>query len=171
MRKIFIWIISIFFLTGCSNIISRNNVDRNEEIYRNLYENWQLEELKSQLELNSKSGENPVILKYRKLVVEREKDKEKLEALIEEVKNELAEGNSKTLRDSLNFSLRNMLAEKEIEKIDFSRIGVLTGRLNFFKNSASNIVAFTMEDRTIYFDVKFSLEKGDWKITEFKERR
>lgn len=171
MRKIFIWIISIFFFTGCSNIISRNNSDSKEELYRNLYENWQLEELKDKLEQNSATGENPMIIKYRKLVIEREKDKEKLETLIEEIKADLADGDSTRLQKSLNFSLKNVFAGNEIEKIDFSRIKVLTGRPKFFKNKASNMTAFVIEDRTIYFDVKFLLEKGDWKITEFKERR
>ena len=171
MRKIFIWIISIFFLTGCSNIISRNSSDINEEMYRNLYENWQLEELKNKLEQNSAAGENPVIIKYRKLVVEREKDKEKLETLIDEIKTDLADGDSTRLQKSLDFSLKNIFAADEIEKIDFSKIKVLTGRPKFFKNIAGNMTAFIIEDRTIYFDVKFLLEKGDWKITEFKERR
>ncbi|MDO4588294.1 MAG: hypothetical protein Q4B33_00425, partial [Fusobacterium sp.] len=68
IKKIFIWIISIFFLTGCSNISNKNldNFDvKREKNYKNLYENWQLEKL--QIELSEEKDEN-LILKYKKLI-------------------------------------------------------------------------------------------------------
>ena len=76
MRKIFIWIISIFFLTGCSNLINKKVENEYEKQYVYLYENWELEKLKKQLNENKMiQSENPLIIKYQKLLTEREKDK------------------------------------------------------------------------------------------------
>ena len=172
MRKIFIWIISIFFLTGCSNLINKKVENEYEKQYVYLYENWELEKLKKQLNENKMiQGENPLIIKYQKLLTEREKDKNTLETLIEKIKIDLQNGDTESLQKTLNFSLKNVFLGKEIEKIDFSQTNIFVTKPKFYNKNASNITAFNFEDRTIYFDVKFLLEKGEWKITEFKERR
>jgi len=116
-------------------------------------------------------GENPLIIKYQKLLTEREKDKNTLETLIEKIKIDLQNGDTESLQKTLNFSLKNVFLGKEIEKIDFSQMNIFVTKPKFYDKNASNITAFNFEDRTIYFDVKFLLEKGEWKITEFKERR
>lgn len=172
MRKIFIWIISIFFLTGCSNLINKKVENEYEKQYVYLYENWELEKLKKQLNENKMiQSENPLIIKYQKLLTEREKDKNTLETLIEKIKIDLQNGDTESLQKTLNFSLKNVFLGKEIEKIDFSQMNIFVTKPKFYDKNASNITAFNFEDRTIYFDVKFLLEKGEWKITEFKERR
>ena len=172
MRKIFIWIISIFFLTGCSNLINKKVENEYEKQYVYLYENWELENLKKQLNENKMTqGENSLIIKYQKLLTEREKDKIALETLIEKIKIDLQKGDTESLQKTLNFSLKNVFLGNEIEKIDFSQMNICVTKPKFYKKNARNITAFNFEERTIYFDVKFLLEKGEWKITEFKERR
>ncbi|AVQ30115.1 hypothetical protein I6E43_01075 [Fusobacterium varium] len=172
MRKIFIWIISVFFLTGCSNLISKKVENEYEKQYVYLYENWDLENLKKQLNENKVlQGENSLIIKYQKLLTEREKDKIALETLIEKVKIDLQKGDTKSLQKTLDFSLKNIFLGNEIEKVNFSQMNIYVTKPKFYKKTASNITAFNFEDRTIYFDVKFLLEKGEWKIIEFKERR
>ena len=172
MRKIFILIISVFFLTGCSNLINKRVENEYEKQYVYLYENWDLENLKKQLNENKMTqGENLLIIKYQKLLAEREKDKIALETLIEKLKIDLQSGDTKSLQKTLNFSLKNVFLGNKIEKIDFSQMNIFVTKPKFHKKNASNITAFNFEDRTIYFDVKFLLEKGEWKITEFKERR
>ena len=168
IRKIFIWIISIFFLTGCSNISNKNFDGNREKIYRNLYENWQIEKLETEL-LNE--GNKDLVLKYRGLIIEQQRDKKSLEMLINEIKQELSNGNTKKLKETLDPSLKNIFVGNEIEKVDFSKIKIFINKPKFFKNTANNMIAFIVEDRTIYFDVYFSLKSGEWKITKFKERR
>lgn len=168
IRKIFIWIVSIFFLTGCSNISNKNFDGNREKIYRNLYENWQIEKLETEL-LNE--GNKDLVLKYRGLIIEQQRDKKSLEMLINEIKQELSNGNTKKLKETLDPSLKNIFVGNEIEKVDFSKIKIFINKPKFFKNSANNMIAFIVEDRTIYFDVYFSLKSGEWKITKFKERR
>lgn len=168
IRKIFIWIVSIFFLTGCSNISNKIFNDKREEIYRNLYENWQIEKLEAEL-LNE--GNKDLVLKYKRLIIEQQRDKKGLEILIDEIKQELANGDTRKLKDTLDSSLKNIFVGNEIEKVDFSKIKIFINKPKFFKNSANNMIAFIVEDRTIYFNVYFSLKSGEWKITEFKERR
>ena len=168
IRKIFIWIVSIFFLTGCSNISNKNFDGNREKIYRNLYENWQIEKLETEL-LNE--GNKDLVLKYRGLIIEQQRDKKSLEMLINEIKQELSNGNTKKLKETLDPSLKNIFVGNEIEKVDFSKIKIFINKPKFFKNSANNVIAFIIEDRTIYFDVYFSLKSGEWKITKFKERR
>lgn len=171
IKKIFIWIISIFFLTGCSNISNKNldNFDvKREKNYKNLYENWQLEKL--QIELSEEKDEN-LILKYKKLIEERQRDKVSLQNLISEIKADVVDGNVEKLKTALDSSLENIFVGDEIEKIDFSQMKIFINKPKFFKNSAQSLLALVVEDRTIYFDVYFSLKDGKWKITKFKERR
>lgn len=168
IRKIFIWIVSIFFLTGCSNISNKNFDGNREKIYRNLYENWQIEKLETEL-LNE--GNKDLVLKYRGLIIEQQRDKKSLEMLINEIKQELSNGNTKKLKETLDPSLKNIFVGNEIEKVDFSKIKIFINKPKFFKNSANNMIAFIVEDRTIYFNIYFSLKNSQWKITEFKERR
>ncbi|MCF2639073.1 hypothetical protein I6E31_03680 [Fusobacterium varium] len=168
MRKIFIWIVSIFFLTGCSNISNKIFNDKREEIYRNLYENWQIEKLEIEL---SKEENQDLVSKYKRLIIEQQRDKKSLEILIDEIKQELANGNTNKLKNTLDPSLKNIFVGNEIEKVDFSKIKIFINKPKFFKNTANNMIAFIVEDRTIYFNVYFSLKSGEWKITEFKERR
>lgn len=153
-------------------MINKKVENEYEKQYVYLYENWELEKLKKQLNENKMiQGENPLIIKYQKLLTEREKDKNTLETLIEKIKIDLQNGDTESLQKTLNFSLKNVFLGKEIEKIDFSQMNIFVTKLKFYNKNASNITAFNFEDRTIYFDVKFLLEKGEWKITEFKERR
>lgn len=168
IRKIFIWIVSIFFLTGCSNISNKIFNDKREEIYRNLYENWQIEKLEIEL---SKEENQDLVSKYKRLIIEQQRNKKSLEILIDEIKQELANGNTNKLKNTLDPSLKNIFVGNEIEKVDFSKIKIFINKPKFFKNSANNVIAFIVEDRTIYFNVYFSLKSGEWKITEFKERR
>lgn len=168
IRKIFIWIVSIFFLTGCSNISNKNFDGNREKIYRNLYENWQIEKLETEL-LNE--GNKDLVLKYRGLIIEQQRDKKSLEMLINEIKQELSNGNTKKLKETLDPSLKNIFVGNEIEKVDFSKIKIFINKPKFFKNIANNMIAFIVEDRTIYFNIYFSLKNDQWKITEFKERR
>lgn len=168
IRKIFIWIVSIFFLTGCSNISNKIFNDKREEIYRNLYESWQIEKLEIEL---SKEENQDLVSKYKRLIIEQQRDKKSLEILIDEIKQELANGNTNKLKNTLDPSLKNIFVGNEIEKVDFSKIKIFINKPKFFKNTANNMIAFIVEDRTIYFNVYFSLKSGEWKITEFKERR
>lgn len=168
IRKIFIWIVSIFFLTGCSNISNKIFNDKREEIYRNLYENWQIEKLEIEL---SKEENQDLVSKYKRLIIEQQRNKKSLEILIDEIKQELANGNTNKLKNTLDPSLKNIFVGNEIEKVDFSKIKIFINKPKFFKNTANNMIAFIVEDRTIYFDVYFSLKSGEWKITKFKERR
>ena len=168
IRKIFIWIVSIFFLTGCSNISNKNFNNKREEIYRNLYENWQIEKLETEL---SKEDNQDLVLKYKGLIKEQQRDKKSLEILTDEIKQELVNGNTSKLKNTLDSSLKNIFVGNEIEKVDFSKIKIFINKPKFFKNTANNMIAFIVEDRTIYFNVYFSLKSGEWKITEFKERR
>lgn len=168
IRKIFIWIVSIFFLTGCSNISNKILNDKREEIYRNLYENWQIEKLEIEL---LKEENQDLVSKYKRLIIEQQRDKKSLEILTDEIKQELVNGNTSKLKNTLDSSLKNIFVGNEIEKVDFSKIKIFINKPKFFKNSANNVIAFIIEDRTIYFDVYFSLKSGEWKITKFKERR
>lgn len=168
IRKIFIWIVSIFFLTGCSNISNKILNDKREEIYRNLYENWQIEKLEIEL---LKEENQDLVSKYKRLIKEQQRDKKSLEILTDEIKQELVNGNTSKLKNTLDSSLKNIFVGNEIEKVDFSKIKIFINKPKFFKNSANNVIAFIVEDRTIYFDVYFSLKSGEWKITKFKERR
>ena len=99
MKKIFILMILGIFLTSCSNIGNKNFDGNREKIYRNLYENWQIEKLETEL-LNE--GNKDLVLKYRGLIIEQQRDKESLEILIDEIKQELSNGNTKKLKETLD---------------------------------------------------------------------
>ena len=57
-------------------MISKKVENEYEKQYVYLYENWDLENLKKQLNENKVlQGENSLIIKYQKLLTEREKDR------------------------------------------------------------------------------------------------
>lgn len=85
-------------------MISKKVENEYEKQYVYLYENWDLENLKKQLNENKVlQGENSLIIKYQKLLTEREKDKIALETLIEKVKIDLQKGDTKSLQKTLCF--------------------------------------------------------------------
>ena len=64
-------------------MINKKVENEYEKQYVYLYENWELENLKKQLNENKMTqGENSLIIKYQKLLTEREKDKIALETFI-----------------------------------------------------------------------------------------
>ena len=90
-------------------MINKKVENEYEKQYVYLYENWELEKLKKQLNENKMiQGENPLIIKYQKLLTEREKDKNTLETLIEKIKIDLQNGDTESLQKTLNFSLKNV---------------------------------------------------------------
>ena len=94
-------------------MISKKVENEYEKQYVYLYENWDLENLKKQLNENKVlQGENSLIIKYQKLLTEREKDKIALETLIEKVKIDLQKGDTKSLQKTLDFSLKNIFLGK-----------------------------------------------------------
>lgn len=98
-------------------------------------------------------------------------DKESLIILIEDIRQDLKKGDTKLLRDSFIPSIRNNFTQEEIEKIDFSKVNILVSKPTFFEDTAKNIVAFSIQGTTFYYDIEYLLKNGEWKIVKFKERR
>lgn len=98
-------------------------------------------------------------------------DREKLIVLLENIKTDLGKGETKVLEESLNSGIKTTFIKNEIQNIDFSKINIFTSNPQFLGETATNIVGFNAQSTTVYYDVKYELKKGEWKITEFKERR
>lgn len=98
-------------------------------------------------------------------------DREKLIVLLENIKTDLGKGETKVLEESLNSGIKTTFIKNEIQNIDFSKINIFTSNPQFLGETATNIVGFNAQSTTVYYDVKYELKNGEWKITEFKERR
>lgn len=99
------------------------------------------------------------------------KDRENLIFLVESIKTNLKKGETKLLEESLAPSIRNGFVKDEIQNIDFSRVNILNSKPQFLGSTATNIVGFTVQSTTVYYDVEYKLKNGEWKIVKFEERR
>lgn len=91
--------------------------------------------------------------------------------LIAEIKEQLQIGDVTKLKSTLEPNLRNLVLERELQNIDFSKVNILSSKPVFKGDTAENITAFNVQSTTVYFDVVFVLKNGEWKIVKFKERR
>lgn len=94
-----------------------------------------------------------------------------LENLIDELKSELKKGNVEKLHSVLDVGLKKYWLEDELEDIDFSGITIFTTKPEFEGNKAKNMIAFSFDGITQYFNINYKLKNGEWKIIKFEERK
>lgn len=98
-------------------------------------------------------------------------EKQSLILLIENIKTNLKSGKITKMEENLVSSYKNKKILEMLEKIDFSKINILSSKPEFAGDKASNTVAMIYNDGTMYFDVDYLFENDKWKIADFKERR
>lgn len=171
IKKFSVLLVLVLFVS-CSNIQTQNSYQDSNRDYQRLYENWKLNELENQLKFDSqKYGKNTTIVYYEKALNDRKRDRENLDELLTKIKNEFKENKKDTLENSLNMIIKGAFVKEELNKVDLSQMRVSYTKPTFYKNSAENIVAFRINEETIYFNIVYELKNGIWKIIEFKERR
>lgn len=99
------------------------------------------------------------------------KERESLVCLVENIKSELKQGDTSLLEKTLVPNIRNNFIKTEIQNIDFSKVNIFNSKPQFLGITATNIVGFNTQEITLYYDVKYELKNGEWRIVSFKERR
>ena len=99
------------------------------------------------------------------------KERESLVCLVENIKSELKQGDTSLLEKTLVPNIRNNFIKTKIQNIDFSKVNIFNSKPQFLGITATNIVGFNTQEITLYYDVKYELKNGEWRIVSFKERR
>lgn len=172
LKKILIILILLILTGGCSRMSKKEQVTFENSRFYPYYNRWELDQLKREIDEHKKNyGNTQEVIKYSFLLTERLEAKQKLEALIKRVKNEISQNDLTTLKKHMSKSLRNTATINDIKKLDFTRYRLFISKTNFENNTANNIIALNIGEETFYFDVEFEYEKGMWEVMKFRERR
>jgi len=95
---------------------------------------------------------------------------DKLYRLLDEIQTGLARGDSGTLRRSLTASPKNLLIRKRLREIPFERLQVFLGEPEFDRDQASLVMGLNYLTHTEYYDIRFVLKNGRWKIRDFTKK-
>lgn len=106
------------------------------------------------------------------ILLEQKREQEiELKKLVEKLKYDLKSNDFDDLDNLFSNSFTNRKILAEIRKIDFSKIQIMSTELKFHRNNATNIIAFIFMDEVRYFQVRYKLKNGAWKITKIKDGR
>lgn len=174
VKIIFIFMI-LFLLIGCSSIqIKREGFFENEKYIKIVafYDNWELDEAEKELSnLEKSEPDNKDILRMKFLIAEKRKLKEDLYNLMEKIKESIKSNNIDELKKYTKKSFLNNKKLKELEKNDFTIFDIYSGNIKFKEEKAEGVSVFNYGDEMFYITLKFRLEKREWKIVDFFERR
>jgi hypothetical protein len=173
-KLIFIFII-LLLLIGCSSIqIKREGFFEDEKYIKivKLYDEWKLEEADKEVEiLENIEINNENILRMKFLIAEKRKLKEKLYSLMENIKVSIKNNDIDKIRKYTKKTFLNNKKLNELEKNDFTIFDIYSGNIKFEKEKAEGTAVFNYGDEMLYVNIKFQLEKREWKIVDFFERR
>lgn len=171
MKRIIVLFLSILFVS-CSSLQMKKDENKEEIIYKTLYQNWQLDQLRTKIDLDSaKYGKNPTIIYYEKALLERLNDKKELFNLLNKIKTEFKSNEIITLDKALDMPLKGRFIKEELKNIDLSKLTINYTKPQFQGDKASNIIAFRYAEEIMYFQVQYKLINNSWKIINFQERR
>ncbi len=174
-RKILFIIMILFLLAGCSSLQIKREGFFEDEKYINiveLYDKWELDEADQKVLLLEKSEpDNPHISKMKILIAEKRKLQSDLYNLMEDIKIAIKNNDIDMIRKYTKKSFLNKEKLKELEKNDFTIFDIYSGNIKFKKEKAEGVSVFNYGDEMIYITIKFHLEKREWKIVDFFERR
>jgi predicted nuclease of restriction endonuclease-like (RecB) superfamily len=173
------------FIIGCSNfsyvennsqVVTRKlnkNFDESKlkNKYKNLYDNWELDTLKFELETDEQNiGVNKVIETYKHLLSKKIKNYENLQVLIETIKKDLEDENIDELQSFFVSSPKNFYFKKKLNTISLEEVNIFVNEPKLYKHSATNIIGLNYLDRTEYFDISYVFKNSVWKIKSVTEK-
>ncbi len=173
--KSLVLLVLLLFSMGCSSIqFKREGFFEDVKYIKvvKLYENWELEEAEKEIILLEKESPDDINLKrLRVLVSEKAKLKSDLYELVESVKNAIKKNDIDEIRKYTKKSFLNKKKLNELEKNDFTIFDIYSGEIEFKNERAEAVTVLNYGDEMFYISVKFKLEKREWKIVDFFERR
>ncbi|MDR3258215.1 MAG: hypothetical protein LBT51_01195 [Fusobacteriaceae bacterium] len=185
ITKFFIIMLFSLFIIGCSNfsyvennsqVVTRKlnkNFDESKlkNKYKNLYDNWELDTLKFELETDEQNiGVNKVIETYKHLLSKKIKNYENLQVLIETIKKDLEDENIDELQSFFVSSPKNFYFKKKLNTISLEEVNIFVNEPKLYKHSATNIIGLNYLDRTEYFDISYVFKNSVWKIKSVTEK-
>ncbi|MGF6905677.1 hypothetical protein [Fusobacterium sp. PH5-44] len=182
MNKYLIILLFAAVIGGCSNInkqgtityTNTSNANKNllRKKYKSLYEQWDL--IKLEMELNADKEmykTNSVIEKYDALLSKRKEEKRQLEYLLEEIENELENGDTSTLEKVLDISVGKNVLVKELKNMSFKGVSLFKDNISYSKDTAKNMIGLNEGVNTLYLEVSYALKNSQWKIVRLQEKK
>jgi len=170
LKKIAITLI-LLLLLGCTNVSKKDEyVSENEKLLIEKIDNWELEDAES-LYIEIRPILTPTKShKYKTLISEKDQEKEELTKLIEKLKLAFSKNQIFIIERYTKKGFKNKMKLRELEKYDFSNGNIYTGKPEFQGEQAKVLTLFNYYDESLYLDIVFTLDNGQWKIVEFNER-
>lgn len=100
----------------------------------------------------------------------KQEEKLKLSQQLNLFKAEL-KNNSDNLSDFFDENLKNKYILERLENIDFSNISIFYTNPVFNEKKASNIIAFSSNGNTFYFEVTYEFFQDKWAIVNIIEKK
>lgn len=100
----------------------------------------------------------------------KQEEKLKLSQQLNLFKAEL-KNNSDNLSDFFDENLRNKYILKRLENIDFSNINIFYTNPVFNEKKAFNVIAFSSNGNTFYFEVTYEFFQDKWEIINIIEKK
>jgi hypothetical protein len=139
--------------------------------YKALYDNWELDNLKFELENDEQNiGIIKVIETYKNLLSKRIKDYENLQLLIGIIKKDLEDENIEELESFFVSSPKNFYFKKKLNTISLEEVNVFVNEPKIYKHNATNIIGLNYLDHTEYFDISYVFKNSVWKIKSVTEK-
>jgi hypothetical protein len=161
----------LLLLLGCTNVSKNNNyITENEKILIEQINSWNLKDAKVTF-IEMKPILTPTKLhEYKTLISEKDREKAELNELIEKLKVAFSKNQIFIIERYTKRGFKNKMKLKDLEKVDLSGGNIYTGDPKFNGNQAKVLTLFNYYDESLYLDIIFGLEDGQWKIVDFNER-
>lgn len=83
---------------------------------------------------------------------------------LEIIKEDLKKGNTVKFRDFFHNNIRNRYILNELDGVDFTQVSTFYSPPTFKGDEAENVIAFSSQGQTFYYNVSYKYIEGQWKI-------
>ena len=161
----------LLLLLGCTNTPLKNSLlSPKEQLLEQKINNWELDEAKGLFSQMSTTLDPKKLDKYENLISEREQGVKDLKKLINVLKTAFSKNQIFIIERYTDRGIKNKIKLNELKKLDLSNGNIYTTDPKFNENHAEILALINFYDESLYLDIVFNFENGQWKIIDFSER-
>lgn len=161
----------LLFLLGCVNTPLKNSsFSPKEQLLEQKINDWELGEARKLFSQMRPTLDPKRLDEYEVLISEREQGVKDLKKLINVLKVAFSKNHFFIIERYIDKGIKNKMKLNELKKLDLSGSNIYTTDPKFNKNHASILALINFYDESLYLDIVFNFENGQWKILDFNER-
>lgn len=161
----------LLLLLGCVNTPLKNSsLSPKEQLLEQKINDWELGEARGLFSQMKPTLDPEKLDKYETLISEREQGVKDLEKLINVLKAAFSKNQIFIIERYTDKGIKNKIKLNELKKLDLSGGNIYTTDPKFKKNHAEILALINFYDESLYLDIVFNFENGQWKIIDFSER-